>query len=229
MSDRNSVSSNEHSGHRSRMKRRFLLHGLSVFDDHNVLELLLFYALPRKDTNALAHQLLDTFGNLSAVFEASPEALMRVEGLGENAVSLIRLFPEVERRCRLEKEKPEICITSPDQLGRYVAALFLNISNETVFMLCLDARFRLIDCRQLGHGSTTAVAFNLMELALVQKASSVVLAHNHPNGFAIPSAEDRRSTESICQALSHIGVNLLDHIIVADDDYVSMRESGMLP
>ena len=224
MSERNEASSNEHSGHRSRMKRRFLLHGLSAFDDHNVLELLLFYALPRKDTNALAHRLLDTFGSLSG-------ALMRIDGLGENAVSLIRLFPEVERRCRLEKEKPGFTVTSPEQLGRYVAALFLNSSNETVYMLCLDARRRLIDCRQLGHGSTTAVAFNLreiMELALAQKASSVVLAHNHPNGFAIPSAEDRRSTDSIRQALAHIDVTLLDHFIVADDDYVSMRESGML-
>lgn len=222
----------EHDGHRSRMKRRFLLHGLSNFDDHNVLELLLFYALPRKDTNALAHRLLNTFGSLDGVFEAPPEALMRVEGIGENAAVLIHLVPEAARRYRIAKESIDTVLLSSHDVGQYLVPYFLNCRGEAVYLLCLDPRCRVIGCHELSAGDPTSVSISvrqIVEIALTQNASSVILAHNHPNGLAIPSKEDIASTRRIREALSLVNISLLDHIVVAGEDYVSLADSGMLP
>ena len=221
----------EHDGHRKRMKQRFLRHGLSSFDDHTVLELLLFYAQPRKDTNPIAHRLMDTFGSLDAVFEASPEALMKVEGVGESAAVLIHLVPEAARRYRIAKEDPGRIISCAEDAGQYLVPRFLNCRGEAVYLLCLDAKHRLLDCRELGSGDPSSVLLSIRhiaELALMQNASAVILAHNHPNGLAIPSQEDRTASIRVRDALAALNITLLDHIIVADEDFVSMAESGML-
>jgi len=221
----------EHDGHRSRMKKRFLQYGLASFDDHNILELLLFYAQPRKDTNATAHRLMDAFGSLDAVFEAPPQALMQVEGVGESAAVLIHLVPEAARRYRIAKETNGTIIASSEDAGRYMIPRFLNCRDEAVYMLCLDPKHRVLGCHELGGGGPTSVSVNvrrIVEIALNQNAAAVILAHNHPNGLAIPSAEDRRTTRRVRDALALVGIPLLDHIIVAGEDFVSMSDSGML-
>ena len=213
------------------MKQRFLRYGLSGFDDHNILELLLFYALPRRDTNLIAHRLLDTFGSIDGVFEASPEALMNVEGVGENAAVLLHLVPEAARRYRIAKETPGTILGSVDDAGRYLVPLFMNARGETLYLICLDPKRRVISCSMLGSGGPTFVSINvrqIAETALMQNAASVILAHNHPNGFALPSAEDRAVTTQILNALRVLNIELVDHIIVAGEDFVSMAESGML-
>lgn len=221
----------EHEGHRSRMKRRFLRHGLSSFDDHNILELLLFYAQPRKDTNPIAHRLMETFGSLEAVFEAPPEALMRVEGVGESAAVLIHLVPEAARRYRIAKETPGTILTSSREAGQYLIPRFLNAREESVYLLCLDPKNRVLDCRRLCDGSPTAVLLSvrqIVEAALAQNAASVILAHNHPNGLAIPSQEDIAATRRVRDALELMNITLLDHIIVAGEDFVSMSDSRLV-
>jgi DNA repair protein RadC len=220
-----------HDGHRQRMKTRFLEHGLDNFDDVNVLELLLFYALPRQDTNAIAHALLERFGSLHAVLEASPRELAAVSGVGESAAALLRLIPEVSRRYMVEKSDSADPVDTPTAAGRYFIPRFMYETEEVVLALLLDARKRPLLCRELSRGTVNAAeisARKLAELCLERRASGVVLAHNHLRGVALPSAEDETATASLSRALGLLGVELCDHVIVAGCEYVSMRESGML-
>ncbi|MCD8087650.1 MAG: DNA repair protein RadC [Oscillospiraceae bacterium] len=222
---------NEHEGHRMRLKARFMKYGLDSFDDHNVLELLLFYALPRRDTNLLAHDLLKTFGSLAGVFDATPDALMTVKGVGENTAGLIHLVPEAARRYLISKAEPGDILADSEAAGRYLVPLFFNCKNETVYMLCLNAAMKLLDCRALGQGGVDAANVSIrqiVQLALSQNAAAVILAHNHTCGIAVPSQEDLTSTLRIRDTLSMVGVTLADHIIVAGEDFISMADSGFL-
>lgn len=221
----------EHDGHRERMRKRFLRCGLSNFDDHTILEFLLFYALPRQDTNRIAHRLLSAFGTLAGVFDATPEALMTVDGIGESAAALIRLVPEAARRGLIAGQARGTILHSADEVGRFLIPRFLNTRGEAVYLICLDPKKRVIDCRQIGSGDLTSVSVSvrqIVELALMLNAAAVILAHNHPNGLALPSEEDRVVTLRVRDALRPVSVTLLDHIIVADGDFVSMAESGLL-
>ena len=218
-------------GHRNRMKRRFLRQGLDKFDDHNVLELLLFYAIPRKDTNKLAHKLMETFGSLDAVFEAAPEALMAVDGVGENAATLLRLIPECAQRYLLAKNEVGQILATSEEAGRFFIPRFMNSRNEMVFLACLDAKLKVIDCRPIGSGGMNHAHVEVrsaVHLALFQNASAVILAHNHTSGVALPSREDERATRQLQAALNLVGITLVDHIIVAGDDFVSLSDNGFL-
>ena len=220
-----------HDGHRQRMKNRFLQYGLDNFDDVNALELLLFFAAPRRDTNGLAHALLDRFGSLSAVLDASAEELQSVDGVGENAAALLGLIPAVSRRYMIGKTPDTLPVDDPASAGRYFLPRFMYEREEVVLALLLDARKKPILCRELGRGVVNAAevsARKLAELCLERKASAVILAHNHPSGVALPSAEDETVTARLARALGLIGVELSDHIIVAGCEYVSMRECGLL-
>ena len=220
-----------HYGHRQRMKERFRGHGLDNFNDINALELLLFYAAPRRDTNALAHALLDRFGSFSAVLEADEQELLAVPGVGENAVTLLRLIPAVSRRYLLDKSPADEPVNSAEAAGRYFLPKFMYETDEVVYALLLDARGRPIHCEALSRGTVDAAEINarkLAELALQHRASSVLLAHNHRSGVALPSVEDETVTARLARALDLLGVELSDHIIVAGSSYVSMREAGYM-
>ena len=220
-----------HSGHRERMKKRFLEHGLDNFDDHSALELLLFYAIPRRDLNPVAHALLERFGSLNGVFEASAAELRQGEGLGENAATLLRIIPQVSRRYMLSRTPAGAVLDTVAQAARYLIPYFMYERDEVVYVLCLDARRRAVCCREIGRGVVNAAAVNarrIAELALEQRAGSVILSHNHLSGNALPSAEDENATRQIARALALLGVELLDHIVVAGCDYVSMAECGTL-
>ena len=223
---------NEHTGHRQRMRRRFIQHGLDNFDDHNILELLLFYALPRADTNALAHRLLDAFGSLDGVFDATPDKLMAVKGVGENAAALIRLVPEAARRYLMSKTDPGRVLKDSRAAGEFLMPRFFSCRNETVYLVCMDAKLKVLDCRQLEQGTTTSVNLGIrqiVQIALEVNASAVLLAHNHSGGLAVPSDADVAATLRVRQVLEAVGIVLTDHLIVSDDDYVSMADSGYLP
>jgi DNA repair protein RadC len=220
-----------HDGHRQRMKRRFLEHGLDNFDDVNALELLLFFAEPRRDTNEHAHALMAKFGSLSGVLEARPEELRSVPGIGDNAAALLSLIPAMSRRYLVEKTPDSEPVADPASAGRYFIPHFMYETEEVVLVLLLDARKRPILCRELSRGVVNAAEINarkLAELCLERRASAVILAHNHLSGVALPSAEDETATAQLRRALELIGVELSDHIVVAGCEYVSMRESGLL-
>ena len=220
---------NEHEGHRRRMRRRFLDHGLENFDDHNVLELLLFYALPRVDTNALAHRLMEHFGSFDAVMDAPAEELMAVEGMGPGAAALVKLVPEAGRRYIMRKNEPGRILSDTEAVGRYLLPRFLGQRDEVALLLCLDAKMKLLCCREIGRGDVGCVPLNLrrlVETALSSNAAAVILAHNHVGGIALPSPEDRAVTAQVRQLLQTVNVTLQDHIIVGGDDFVSLRDDG---
>lgn len=221
---------NEHSGHRQRMKKRFLEYGLDNFDDHNVLEILLFYALPRRDTNALAHRLMQRFGSFDAVLDAPMEELTAVEGMGENAALLLKLSVQTARRYMMRKSEPGQILACTEAVGRYLLPHFVGMKDEKVMLLCLDGKMKLLGCREVGRGDVSCVRLNLrhlVETALSMNAAHAVLAHNHISGIALASQEDRDITMQVRQLLRQINVELLDHIIVAGDDFVSMKDDGV--
>ena len=220
-----------HSGHRERLREQLLTHGLDSFADHQALELLLCYAIPRRDTNPIAHGLMNHFGTLSAVFEASPQDLLEVEGIGENAMSLIRLVTELGRRYQLDKARIDRILDSTERTGQYILPLFHGLTDEAVYLICLDGSLRVIHHEKLAQGSVNATNFSIrraVEVALKRKAVYVVLAHNHPSGVALPNVTDIATTEQLIHAMAPLGIRLADHIIVAGDDFVSLRDSGHL-
>ncbi len=220
-----------HDGHRERMKKKLLEQGLDGFDDHNVLELLLFYVLPRQDTNPIAHALLDYFGSLEAVFEAPLEELMKVSGVGENTATLLKLIPAVSRRYEMSKNNFGEILDSTTKAGDYLAARYLFERDEVVYVVCLDAKRRVICCKALFRGDVNSAEVSvrkIAELALVKNASAIILSHNHTSGIALPSREDEMTTKRVKSALESMNITLLDHIIVAGNDYISMAESGLL-
>lgn len=218
-----------HKGHRERLKQRFLEEGLDNFTDVQVLELLLFYAIPQRDTNPIAHALLDYFGGLSQVLEASVEELKKVPGISDHSATLLSLVTQIARYYQVDCAQRVECLTSLDACGAYLVPYFFGRSKETVFLLCLDAKCKVLCCREVGEGSVNSASISvrkIVETALGANATTVVLAHNHPSGVALPSEEDVQTTWRVAAALNAVEIHLADHIVVADGDYVSMAQSG---
>ena len=219
-----------HDGHRARKKELFRRNGLDGFADHEVLELLLYYAIPRRDTNEIAHRLLAKFGSLQNVFHAPAEELAKVDGVGESAALYLTLLPEVHKRAMRSVGKERV-LNSVDKCGRYFLELLGGERQEALYEACLDAKGKLLSCKKLAQGSADSAVLSVrqvVENALLCGASGVVLAHNHPSGIALPSESDRAATLWIRDALKPMDIRLLDHIIVADGDFVSMNQSGYL-
>lgn len=218
-----------HDGHREKMRSRFLKTGLEGFADHESLELLLYYAIPRRDTNPIAHALMERYGSLSAVLSAPVEDLQKVEGIGESAAILVHLVALLNQRARLNEAERDIILNSTAKACQYLLELYRNERNEVVYALFMDRKGKLLRCRRLSEGGVSGASLNLrglVETAMLTGASGVVLSHNHPSGVALPSQADYTATDQARQTLSSIGVDLLDHIIVADRDCVSMADSG---
>ena len=218
-----------HEGHRQRLKERFRKEGLDSFQDHEVLELLLFYCIPRKDTNQLAHALIARFGSFAAVLEAQPRELKKVDGIGESVITFLSLLKSAERYYRVNRQDRFEPMTTIEQCGRFLVPYFRHARNETVYLLCLDAKCKVLCCKELGEGSVNSAGISIrkiVELALGVNATSVVLAHNHPSGVAFPSDEDIQTTRRLAAALQTVDIYLADHIIGAEGDYVSLVQSG---
>ena len=217
-----------HKGHRERLKQRFLEQGLDQFTDVQVLELLLFYAIPQRDTNPIAHALLDHFGSLSQVLEASVEELKKVDGIKGNAATLLALVTQLCRYYQVDCAQRIEILDSLEACGNYLVPRFFGRVRETVFLLCLDAKCKVLCCKEVGEGSVNSANISIrkvVETALNANATSVVLAHNHPSGVAVPSEEDLLTTKRLYAALQAVEIVLADHIVVADGDYVSMAQT----
>lgn len=220
-----------HTGHRQRAKEEFLTRGLAGMADHKVLELLLFYAIPQGDVNPLAHRLVEYFGSLSGVFNAPYEELVKVKGVGANTATLIRLLPAAAARYLEQSAEVGGELSSSWQFHDLLMPLFLGAQNEMVYLVCMDGKNKLMTYRKLGEGIADTVAITarkVMEAALACNASRVVLAHNHVSGIAMYSPADVTTTREVARLLAQVDIELLDHYIIANDDMVSMRESGVL-
>lgn len=221
---------NIHKGHRERLRERFDEHGLESFSDVEALEMLLFYALPRCNTNEIAHALLGRFGSYRGVLEADASELALVKGVGENAARLIALVREVNRRYLLaDRKSGKNVMRSTESVVDYLQPLFSYATYELAYALSLNSAGGVIRCHELARGMSNRVEFSarqVVEIALRDNAAAVVLAHNHLSDVALPSRADIAATEQIKSTLAAVGVALADHIIVSGDEYVSMRDSG---
>ena len=218
-----------HVGHRARMRERFMKEGLSGFSEHEVLEFLLMFAIPQRDVNPLAHRLIDRFGSLSAVLESSPAELTRVDGVGENAAALLSLMPQLMGYYQHSAMGRKPVITNLAEARKYAGALFFGLHEERVYMICVDQSGRVLHPALMHRGTIDQVQIyprEVVETALRYHAHAVLLAHNHPSGIAVPSSEDVQTTCRVAMALNAVEIQLADHIVVADGDYVSMVQSG---
>lgn len=220
-----------HDGHRARMKNRFLETGFTGFEKHNILELLLFYSIPRKDTNETAHELLDAFGSISGVFDAPLEELLKIKNITLSSAVLLKMIPALGAVYLDDRNSVGTILNSTEKIGSFLLPKFVGKTKEHFLLLCLDHKNKLLSCTSLGEGELNKVqvkARKIAEYAFKVSASSVVLAHNHPQGFAFPSDQDIYATQSIQRILRPLDIALLDHIIVAGGDFVSLYESGLL-
>lgn len=222
-----------HTGHRKRLRERFLKEGLDSFEDHQVLELLLFQAVPRLDTNPIAHKLMKRFGSLSAVLEADPKDVASVEGVGENAAAFLSMLPHVTRRYFHDRVKhSRKPLNSSESAAEYLVPLMAGRSEEVFYVICLDSQLRVLYPALISKGTVKDALVHprhVAEAAVRHKAASVILAHNHPAGSAKPSSHDHKLTRSLVQALGGINVQVVDHVIVAGELTYSFSREGTLP
>ncbi|MBQ8163921.1 MAG: hypothetical protein IJZ93_06135 [Clostridia bacterium] len=212
-----------HEGHRERLKNRFLSEGLDSFETHNILELLLFYSIPRKDTNEIAHALLDKFGSLSGVFDASFEELIKVDGVKENTATLLKLIPQLAQKYVLDDHRDLEIFDTADKIGRYFRDIFIGETTEVVYVMLLNNRYEKLAVKKVHTGSVNSAQLStraIMNEVIRYNASMVAIAHNHPNGRTTPSSEDIDTTNSLTEMLRQMEVCLIEHFVIANNQYV---------
>lgn len=222
-----------HKGHRGRLKARFLKEGLDSFEDHQVLELLLFQTLPRLDTNPIAHTLMQRFGSLSSVLEADPRDLASVAGVGETAAAFLTMIPQVTRRYLQDRVKhSRRSLNSSEAAAAYLVPLMAGRSEEVFYVICLDSQLRVLYPALISEGTVKDALVHprhVAEAAVRHKAASVILAHNHPSGSVKPSTHDHALTRSLVQVLGGMNIPVVDHVIVAGELIYSFSREGTLP
>lgn len=217
-----------HRGHRGRMRFRFKRDPRSC-EDHELLELLLFHAIPRQNTNEIAHRLIQKFGCLRRVFDADIQQLQEVEGIGENSAIFIRAIAETIARYSQDAHFITHPLASRSALMEYLCTLFIGESKEKVYLILLSSSGRILHTEVIGSGFSGISEISVKKmnaLAVGNNAASAVLAHNHPDGIPIPSRQDIATTNKIKVILDQLGVNLIDHFIVVDNECVSILHNN---
>lgn len=225
------MGSNIHSGHRDRMRERFLLEGPDSFADHELLEMLLYGVIPRGNTNEIAHVLLKEFGSFSNLLESDPLEMQKTAGIGEKSAVFLSLLHELVRRYEREKMEQSPELLSIQRAAEYCASLLAHCATERFYLICLDSKRRVIHTTKLAEGTVDQVYVSrrmVAEKALQYKATGVVLCHNHPRGTVKPSNSDIDLTMRIKEVLDLLDILILDHIIIGEGEYYSFFQDGML-
>ena len=220
-----------HTGHRERMKAEFLARGLEGWPDHRVLELLLFYTIPQGDVNDLAHELVERFGSLAGVLDASVEELKKVKGVGDHTAVFLRMLPAVLGRYQGARTRLSAIINSPEEAYAWLEPYFFGARNEMVYVLCVDCKRQVLGVRKVAEGSTELAEVNTRRIAaeaIDLRAAQIYVAHNHVSNLAIPSQADWLTTDTLRGALRPIGIELIDHLVFVDGDMVSLKDSEHL-
>ena len=222
---------NVHVGHRARLRKRALEHGIDSLAEHEILELLLSFTIARKDTNPLGHQLLDKYGSISNVLNAGYHELLKEKGIGETTASMLALLPQVLGYYAYDYWAEKNIYLSAADLKPLVVNMFITHTVESFYMLCMNAKNQIISTVCLGRGTVDGVAVYpsmVAEKAIQNKSRCVVLLHNHPGGVAKPSGSDITLTEQCLKSLAAVDVHVLDHIIAAGPLCYSMKENNIL-
>ena len=220
-----------HDEHRVRVRKEFLSRGFNdSTPEHKILEMLLFYSIPRRDTNELAHKLIDHFGSFSNLLEADAASIMEIDGVGEYTAALIKLILPIVRVYQNQKKEIDPGFDNMAELHDYFVKKYIGITKEMFSVMCFDASGRMCGFDFLSSGDVAAVGVTsrmVLEVVLRHNARCVIICHNHPGGYALPSSADIELTSQVINALKAIDVALTDHIILCTDDYVSMAESEL--
>lgn len=218
----------EHEGHRQRMKERFLANGLEGFSDHEILELLLFYAVPYRDTNPLAHELVSQFGSWTRVLSADYADLITVPGVTPHIATLITLAGHTAARYHRDITRSIVTqLYDTRKLIEYAIPWFLGEKNESVLLVSMDNKRKVLNTTRIFEGSVNSTQFNVrvaVQQALRDNATLILLAHNHPNGFCFPSEADIRTTKYLIDVLAPLDIRLVDHLIVSEGDCLCMSQ-----
>ena len=216
-----------HSNHRNRVRNKFLKYGIDAFEPHEIIEFLLFWSISRKDTNVIAHNLINKFGSISAIFDASYKSLLEVEGIGENSAILLKLIPQLSRIYQENKFLIGKKVPTLEKCYDKLVLKFIGRTDEAVAIMLFDSKGKIVFDGIINKGSVNAVEIysrKIVELISHYYATSIILAHNHPSGIALPSKSDILSTDKLNVILESMQVKFIDHIIVADNDYISMAQ-----
>jgi len=219
-----------HKGHRERLKNRFLEEGLENFEPHVVLELLLSFSIPRKDTNELAHSLINHFGSFENVLEADPFELMRVSGMGRHAaVSLSLTLPVFRYYSRMKAGRSRINANDTAKVCEYIVSLFTGRTRECLYALCLNSRMEIQKTIFIKEGTFNSIDMpvgDLLRVILTRGTPRVIIAHNHPGGVCAHSADDVGYTFDVLRAFKNSDIDLIDHYVANDEAAVSILGNG---
>ena len=218
---------NVHKNHRQRLRNKFITGGLSGFDPHEVLELLLFYVLPQQDTNPIAHRLIEHFGSLSAVMDADIEELTRVTGIKEYSASILKLIPEISSYYNLDKLRSRVKFDEIQKIAEYCVFLHMKDVREKLSVFMLDNKYRFIGIKTMAEGAGCSVDINLELLATIRfkfSAPNFILVHNHPGGNPYPSVADIQITNYVYETFKPFNKTLLEHLIIAGKDYMPVMQ-----
>ena len=221
-----------HADHRKRMRERVRQSGLESLAEHEALEYMLFDSIPRQNTNPLAHRLIEHFGNFCNVLEASEEELTKVDGIGPKSAQQLHAHLDIFRYYALHKRRKRPNLKSATAKIQYVEPLFLGLGNEVMYLIVMDEKYEPLRDIKVVEGTPNQLRADISKMAraaVAAGATCAVLAHNHPHGLAIPSNADFTTTGIVARALGVLGIDLLDHIIVADDGSISMQSTGRMP
>lgn len=219
-----------HDKHRQRMREKFWKEGPDAFHKHEILEMLLYYAIPRKNTNEEAHDLINLVGSFSGVFEAPASTLKKVKGIGNSSAMLLKLIPAVARIYMEDKNFDTSKVVTEDNAGEILKDKFIGRVNEVVVLMLLDSKNKMVFCGVVSEGSMNSADIyirDIIRMCVEYNATSAIIAHNHPSGMALPSKNDLQTTVRLVDAMEMVNVSLIDHYIFADGDYVSIAQSGL--
>lgn len=218
------MKTNPHEHHRKRMKAKYRKQGIDCFHDHEVLELLLYYCYPRRDTNEIAHNMLNNFGSLHNLLESDVDTLMETLKCTENIAILLNLIPSLANRYYRSRWGDKVLLNKVELAAEYAMSLFVGATVEHFYVINLDAKYNLINTSLISKGTINEAAAYPREIAkeiLKNNATNAILTHNHPGGTIVPSAADNESTRVLSELLRQMHVNIIDHIIVSGDKYYS--------
>lgn len=223
------LSDHIHKGHRERMKMRYIEQGFRTFEPHELVEMLLYYGVPQKDTNPMAHRLLNAFGSVRGVLAADRELLLTVEGVTPHVATLLNLVGDLCRYCAEEAMPVGMSLRTTEDFVAFLRPRFDGLPVEEVWIVCMDMLARVVGVHQISVGTPMNAEINMrkiMQFALADNASKLVMAHNHPSGIALPSQPDVRATIALAKALEGVNIKLMDHLIYArDNECVSFNDS----
>ncbi|MBQ6907299.1 MAG: DNA repair protein RadC [Clostridia bacterium] len=217
-----------HEKHRERLKEKFLEFGLDGLEDHELVELLLFYAVPRQNTNEIAHRLINEYGRISDILEADTENLMKIKGISKHSAVLFKLILASVNKYMNEQNDIANAMLTPQNIDKYIKNLFYGHTNEVAYALLLDKECVVKKVKKLSTGTVNAAPIyprEVVKLAVNEKYPYILLAHNHPNGNAMPSQNDLKITKTIELALNFVEVRLVDHVIVSGEKVISLAKN----